>query len=174
MNELDEIWARKLSEAQMKARAEGRADVADYLALKASNDALRQTSVKWLFDSLVGIASFANQTEANGITIETKDAHRFEFGNATLVGSLLNLRLGVRCLTLEAGWTRAPADGFMRGGALAIARLEHFGISKHNAELILISEKNSLGWFSVDKDGKREMFDSRSLNRHFQIFLGII
>ncbi len=172
MNELDEIWSQKLNAALVQAQTAGRGDVADYLHLRASNDALRQTSVKWLFDSLIEIASFSNRAAGSVVTIETQNQHRFTFGNATLGGASLIFRQGVRCLTAEAGWTRTPADGFMRGGALAVARLSHFGMSKHNAELFLLAEKDSLGWFANDEKGKRGIFDSRHLNEHFQIFLG--
>jgi len=171
MDELDEIWAHKLNEAINKARNEGRGDVAEYLALKAGNDALRTTGVKWLFDALLEIASFANRNNSS-ITIEKENPHRFAFGNSSLVGALLRLRRGVRCLTLEAGWTRTPTDGFMRGGALACARLTHFGIGKHNTELLLIHSNGLLNWISVDKNGRREVFDSRHFQKHFQIFCG--
>ncbi|MCY7377258.1 MAG: hypothetical protein LH472_14955 [Pyrinomonadaceae bacterium] len=171
MNELDEVWSQKLSDALIQAQTAGRGDVADYLALRASNDALRQTSVKWLFDSLLEIAAFANRN-GGSIALETENSHRFAFGNSTLVGALARLRQGVRCLTIEAGWTRTPADGFMRGGALAIGRLSHFGISKHDVELFLVLENDSPGWFASDKNGRRSLFDSRNLNEHFQVFLG--
>ena len=173
MDELNEIWAHKINEAINRARSEGRNDVAEYLALKAGNDTLRATGVKWLFDALTEIASFANRNHS-AITIESANPHRFSFGNSSLVGSLLRLRRGVRCLTLEAGWTRAPTDGFMRGGALAGAKLTHFGIGKHNAELLLIHSNGELNWISIDKNGGKNIFDSRHLNRHFQIFTGEI
>lgn len=173
MNELDEVWSQKLNDALAKAQTSGRGDVADYIALRTTNDNLRQTSIKWLFDSLIEIASFANRS-GNAVTIETKNQHQFKVGNSTLSGASISLRQGVRCLTVEAGWTRLPADGFMRGGALAIGRLIHFGISKHNIELSLVLQDNSPSWFSADKNGKREAFDSRHLNEHFQIFLGRI
>ena len=173
MNELDEVWAEKLSEAAAKARASGRADVAEYLALKATNDMIRQTSVNWLLGSLLEIANQENRNDSR-IIVETENPHRFAFRNAHLVGSLVSFRQGVRCLTVETGWTRTPADGFMRGGALAAARVSHFGISKHNAELVLVLEKDTPNWFSVDRAGKREQFDSRNLNHHFRIFLDTI
>jgi len=171
MIELDEVWAEKLSEAAAKAHAAGRADVAEYLALKATNDMIRQTSANWLLESLLEIVNESNQGGAR-ITIETENPYRFAFRNSHLVGSLLSFRQGVRCLTVETGWTRTPADGFMRGGALAAARISHFGISKHNAELVLILEKNVPSWFSVEKTGKRELFDAKNLQRHFQVFVG--
>jgi hypothetical protein len=169
MDELDEVWAQKLSEARLKAQASGRGDVADYLALRETNDLIRQTSVNWLFDSLLEISAEANRNGAN-IQIETENPHRFQFGNANLGGSLVRFRQGVRCLNLEAGWTRTPADGFMRGGALAVARISHFGISKHNADLFLLQSDNAPSWYAIDKDGNRELFDARHLQRHFQIF----
>ncbi|MGI8640785.1 MAG: hypothetical protein ACR2MG_12675 [Pyrinomonadaceae bacterium] len=173
MNELDEVWAQKLNEAINQAHSDGRSDVADYLALKASNDALRSTGVKWLFDALLEIASFANRNNSS-ITIENDNPHQFTFGNANLVGSVLRFRQGVRCLTLEAGWTRTPTDGFMRGGALACAKLTHFGIGKHNAELLLVHSNSLLNWVSIDKNGGKNTFDSHHLNQHFQIFAGEI
>ncbi len=173
MNELEQVWTQKLSEARLKAENSGCADVAEYLALRATNDMIRRTSVEWLLDSLSEIASDANRSGAN-VRIETENPHRFQFGNANLAGSLCRLHQGVRCLSVEAGWTRAPADGFMRGGALAVALVSHFGRSKYNAELVLVSGKNAPSWFSVDKNGKRELFDARNLQGHFRIFLGSV
>ena len=173
MNELDEVWSQKLNDALQQAQTAGRGDVADYIALRTTNDNLRQTSIKWLFDSLIEIASFANRS-GSGVNIETNNQHQFKLGNSTLSGASISLRQGVRCLTVEAGWTRLPADGFMRGGALALGRLTHFGISKHNVELFLVLQNNTPSWFSSDKNGRREAFDSRHLNKHFQVFLGSV
>ena len=171
MNELEQVWAQKLSDARAKAQVSGREDVGEYLALRATNDMIRQTSTDWLLNSLLEITADANRSGAN-VVVETENPYRFQFGNASLAGSLCRLCQGVRCLTVEAGWTRTPADGFMRGGALAVVRIAHFGISKHNAELFLVSENNTPSWFSVDKNGKRELFNAKNLQRHFQIFLG--
>lgn len=173
MNELDEVWENMMNEAIARAKSSGRSDVADYLALKASNDAVRSASVKWLFDAAGEIATESNRRNI-GISFENEHPYRFAFGNANLVGSLVRFRQGVRCLTVEAGWTRTPNDGFMRGGALACARISHFGISKQNSELILLRLDNAPHWFAVDREGKRSLFDSRNLQNHFQIFLGAV
>jgi hypothetical protein len=174
MNELDEVWENMMNEAIARARSSGRSDVADYLTLKASNDAVRAASVKWLFDATSEIAAEINRRRNAGISVENEHPYRFAFGNANLVGSLVRFRHGVRCLTVEAGWTRTPNDGFMRGGALACARISHFGIKQQNAELILLRLDNAPHWFAVDKDGKHSLFDSRNLQNHFQIFLGAV
>jgi hypothetical protein len=168
MNELDEAWSQMLAGAMENARASGRGDVADFLALKQSNDALRQTAVDWLFNSFIEIAAEANRRNAL-VLIEREEPHEFTFNNATMAGSLLRVRLGVRSLTVEAGWTRLPAHGFMRGGALAAARIRHFGIPEADDELILVRGEESPAW--TDSNGGR--FDSQKLFEHFRLLLEI-
>lgn len=174
MNELDEFWAATLAEAARRARADGRGDVAEYLSLKATNDEIRAASSRWLFESLLEIAHAAMRSGAN-IIIENENPHRFEMNRATMVGSLLRFKCGVRQLTAEAGWTRTPQDGFMRGGALAGARLTHFGRAKHNAELLLVRERgtnNAPQWLAINAaDGRQTAFDSHNLHEHFAVFL---
>lgn len=171
MNELDEVWTQKLAEAAENARLSGRHDVADYLELKAANDAIRKTSVDWLFDTAVRIAAEANR-ELSGISVEREEPYSFSLRGANLVGSLLRLRRGLRCMTLEAGWTRTPADGFIRGGALAIARIVHFGMPKANAELALVKRSETPAWMQVSDDNRMSEFTSDGLLEHFKIFHG--
>jgi hypothetical protein len=170
MNELDEVWTKMINQAIADARETGRQDVAEYLSLKATNDFLRATSVKWLFDSMLEIAARHNRNHF-AVEIENENPHNFAFNKANMVGSRLSLRQGVRCLSLEAGWTRTPTDGFMRGGALAAARITHFGIAKANEEIVLLKEDNFPQWFSIDKAERKSVFDSNNLQKHFQIFI---
>ena len=172
MNELDEVWLQIMEQALAQAQVAGRTDVADYLALKANNDSIRSTSCQWLFDSFLELSEEANR---NGIRleVENENPHRFVVGHSTMVGSLLRFRYGVRCLTIETGWTRTPADGFMRGGAFAHARISHFGISQANAELLLLRNKQDAPyWVAIDKDGVKSVFAFNHLREHFQVFLG--
>lgn len=170
MEELDEVWTNRMNEMIERAKSAGRSDVADYLELKTTNDFLRSTSVQWLFEAVAEIAAEANRNNAN-LTFEKSHPHEFSIGNSNIVGWLVRFRQGVRCLSVEAGWTRTPADGFMRGGALAVGRVTHFGMSKQNAELILLKIKNAPAWFAVDRDGRRTEFHSDHLQNHFRIFL---
>lgn len=171
MDELDEVWTQMINRALEKARADGRGDVAEYFKLKATNDKIRKASVEWLIGATTEIARFTNQNQAN-VAIENVNPHQFAFKNANLVGEAVRVRQGVRCLTVEAGWTRSPGDGFMRGNALAAARVSHFGMSKNNVELLLLKTDDFPNWFAVSDEGAKTPFDSRHLNRHFQIFLG--
>lgn len=160
-----------MNQAIARAKSTGKSNVEDYLLLKASNDAARAASVTWLFDAAREIAAEINRRAHSAVLIESEHPYRFAFGNANLVGSLVSFRQGVRCLTIEAGWTRTPSDGFMRNNALAAARILHFGMSKQNSELILLRLDDAPHWFEVKRDGNRSLFDSRNLQRHFQIFL---
>lgn len=173
MNELNEVWEQLISEAAKNPQNIRQAGLAEFIAVKAANDEIRETSVRWLLDTMRGAAEHANLKNAN-ILIETAENHRFSIGDMRLRGSLLRFRQGIRNMTVEAGWTRAPDDGFMRGNALAVARISHFGISRENAELHLLKYEDRPQWFTVTKLGLRVSFEITDLIRHLQIFLGII
>jgi len=74
MNELDEAWSEVLAGAIANAKSSGREDVADFLALKQSNDAIRKTAVEWLFNSIIEIASEASRDNPH-ILIERESPH---------------------------------------------------------------------------------------------------
>jgi sugar phosphate isomerase/epimerase len=170
VNELDEIWSQMLAESGTNARAAGRHALADYIALKASNDQIRERGVRWLFDSLIELAAIANRQNI-AVTIEREEPHSFHHRGANMVGSLLRLRHGVRCLTLEAGWTRTPRDGFMRGQALAAARITHFGIKQAETELSLRHTDGLPNWFVIQKNEEATPLERNELIRHFSILI---
>lgn len=170
MRELDEMWQQLLAEAARRAASEGRSDVSDYLSLKSANDRLRSAGCRWLFESCVELSEEYNR---RGIRFETENlnAHRFQIGAATMVGSLIKFQRGVRSFSVEAGWTRAPGDGFMPGASLARARLAHFGMPKAGAELALVRQNGDAPeWRIVGANGKYETFSSNTLREHFVIF----
>src|SRR5687767_4195581 len=88
MNELDELWSAKLSEAIEGARASGRGDLADYLSLKAANDALRQAEIDDLFQQFIDLALSAEHVGTN-LQVEREAPHSFVHRNANMKGSLL-------------------------------------------------------------------------------------
>jgi hypothetical protein len=166
LSELDETWAQALAAAQQRAQAAGRADVAAYLRLRASNDLLRQTSIEWLLTTLTTLAGRANRAGAS-IQIAQVDAHRFQVGNAIMVGPLLTLRLGVRALSVEAGWPRLPGDGIVRGGGLACGRVRHLGKNSANEELMLVRSQNDAPrWIVLEKTGKQHELLEAALQNH--------
>src|SRR5947209_186605 len=171
MTELDDAWELALAEAKRRASAAGRTDSAAYLDLRAGNDLLRRTGIDWLVNSLTTIAGEGNRRGA-GIQIEQQDAHRFRVGPATMVGTRVTLRNGVRALTIESGWPRTPRDGFIRGGGLASANIKHFGRPRANAELTLMrSAKGAPRWVVSEKTGAQSAFTERRLREHFLVLL---
>ncbi len=171
MNELDLAWSQMLAQAIENAKVSGRSDVVDYLSLKAANDTLRAAGLKWLLDSAISIAAESNRASA-GTSIERTEPHNFEDRGANMVGSRLQVRLGVRCLTIEGGWTRTPADGFMRSGSLAFARITHFGMPKSNAEIVLTRDEDPPGWRVIQDGQVRRPFTGADLQKHFDTLFG--
>jgi len=170
MNDLDEAWELALAEATQRARAAGRTDIADYLDLRRQNDLRRRTAVDWLTKTLTSLAADANRRGA-GIQIEHRDAHHFRRGTATMVGTELTLRSGVRALTIESGWPRTPRDGFVRGG-LACANIKHLGRQRLNAELLLtLSSSGVPRWLILEKTGARSTLSETHLRDHLSLLL---
>ncbi len=162
MTELDNVWSKMLEDALPTASG----DVAEYLRLKATNDAIRTAGVGWLFDTIIEIAG-REMRERPHLNIERVDPHSFKHGNSNMVGRLVSFRLGVRCLTVEAGWVRTPSDGIMRQGSLAIARISHFGKPEQRAELRFVHGDELPNW--LDADGG--VADSVLFEEHFAILL---
>lgn len=173
MSELDEAWELAIAEAERRARNTGRGDIADYLALRASNDLARRSGMDWLFAGFMAITGEANRAGAS-ITIEQTEAHRFKVGSSTMVGTKIIFRFGLRALTIEAGWPRMPRDGFVRGNGLACGRIDHFGLKKHNEELLLVKQKDAPPqWVIVDEDtGTRSQLVEARVRLHVRKFLG--
>jgi len=170
MSEPEERWDQEINEAIRKAKAEGRSDVAEYISLKSSNDAIRRNCIDWLFETVLDVTAAFNERGVR-IDIEKKENYSFDHEKANLTGSFLKLQQGVRCLTFEAGWTRKPGDGFMRGGALAFARIRHFGFPNQSEDLALIRFEDVPQWFIVADERNRISFDIDKLRRHFKVFL---
>lgn len=165
MIDLDEAWEVALAQATERARGAGRADIARFLDLRQRNDLLRRAATRWLHDQVTALAADANRRGA-AIQIERNAEHRFRRASATMVGSQLILRQGVRTLTVESGWPRTPGDGVVRGNGLACANLKHLGRPRLNIELMLVSSTSgSPQWFILDDDG-RNLLTEAELRKH--------
>ena len=172
MNELETEWRRRITEAQARAREAGRGDVAEYLLLRAENDAARAAGVEWLLEAFTELAGEANRAGA-GLAVAREEEHRFRVGQSTMVGPRLTLRAGVRQLSVEAGWPRAPRDGVVRGGGLASARLSHFGRASAAEDLLLLrGPEGPPRWFVLEKTGARTPLVEDRIRRHVGQVLG--
>jgi hypothetical protein len=171
LSELDEAWESALAEAKRRAHAAGRADIAQYLAVRARNDLLRRTAIDWLTSTVTALAADANR-RGGGIQIDREDAHSFRVGQATMVGTKLTLRHGVRALSIESGWPRTPRDGIVRGNGLACANLKHLGRPRQNAQLLLTRSPGGVPqWFILEKTATRSLFTEAHARAHLSILI---
>ena len=169
LSELDQAWESALAEAKRRAHAAGRTDIAQYLAVRAQNDLLRRTGIEWLRNTLTALAADANR-RGGGIQIELADAHKFRVGPATMVGTKLTLRCGVRALSIESGWPRTPRDGIVRGNGLACANLKHFGRPRANAQLLLArSARGAPQWLIIERTENRTPLSASHLRDHISL-----
>jgi hypothetical protein len=172
LDEFEQELSERLAAARERARVSGRNDVADYILLREANDTVRAESVAWLVEALTALAGEANRAGAS-VGLGRDEAHRFRVGNSTMVGTRLVLSSGVRRVTLEAGWPRAPRDGIVRGGGLACARVTHFGDAASGMEFLLAaSDEDAPRWLVLDKDGARSPLSEEHLRRHLSKLLG--
>ncbi len=171
MGDLNEEWTHRVNEAMRRAAAEGRGDVADYLRLRQVNDEAREVGIKWLFDLFTALVGVAVRGGAS-INAERSTDHKFSYAGATMVGSRIIFRNGVRALTLEAGYPRTPADGFIVGGGLAQANVHHFGDRRAGIELTLVrTAANELHWYEVVERKRERRFTEREGYEHVRKFL---
>ncbi|MEP6820048.1 MAG: hypothetical protein ABJA18_10980, partial [bacterium] len=126
-------------------------DIAEYLALRSSNDLIRKVAGDWLLTMFTNAAGKANRAGA-AIQVSTEDTHRFKVGNANMVGMRLSLGSGVRQLLVEVGWPRTPRDGFISGGGLACGNIKHVGIKPANEELrLVLDDTGTPAWVVMSK-----------------------
>ena len=160
-----------MAEARERAQGGGRGDVLEYLNLRTANDAARTRGVEWLLELFTAAAGELNRAGA-GLALARTDAHRFRVGNSWMVGARLVLRRGVRQLTVEAGWPRAPLDGIVRGGGLASALVGHFGNARAGEELLLLPTPDAdARWFVVEKTAARTELQPAHLRQHLKRLL---
>lgn len=100
---------------------------AEYQALKAANDQLRERGKQWLWETLNGLCAEINRdllqrgaTEALQIG---RQEWQFPLDAATMAGERFGVRYRFRTLTIEVGWPRTAQHGFVADGGLARARV---------------------------------------------------
>ena len=156
---------------------------AEYLALKAANDQLRERGKQWLFDSLNQICAEINQqllaqgnqqTGAASIQTGVQQNWQFKVENAVMVGERFGARLRYRTLTVEVGWPRLPEHGYITDGGLARGRV---GLSQNTmiepqpiAELVLKKAGSSKPvWFVFKNKILGEQVGEASLREYLNL-----
>jgi len=171
LSDLDETWANALADAEARARAAGRFDISEYLALRKSNDLLRTTACDWLLTTFRTVAGEMNRSGAP-LQIQSDDNYQFTIANAAMVGQLLKLENGIRQLLVEVGWPRIPGHGFIRGGGIALGRLRHVGIKSASEQIRLVtSPDGSPRWLVEDKREPDAEIHEANIRHHIEVLL---
>ncbi len=170
MNQNRDNFEQNLDATFKKVEFENESLPPEYIALRNSNDSIRKRSSEWLKKLMLEITSAFNAGGAN-IEIFENQKHRFKFGQSRFSGSKLELKQGVRCLTLETGWTQGVNDGILPNRALACAQISHFGFKKSNESLLLLRFEDEVKWYSAEGERSFSSFDLSSLRKHFERFL---
>jgi hypothetical protein len=166
VNELEELWAAMVRERIDEAGAAGRTGASDYLTLRETNDAIRRIGVQWLIDAVVEAALSPDRP---ALKVERTEPHQFSLGGGRATGVCVTVSFGVRRFTAEAGWARTPADGFIRGGGLAVARFTHFGIPKEGRELKLACIDGVPTWLDAAPDAPNAALTADGIRRHIAL-----
>jgi hypothetical protein len=152
---------------------------AEYLALKAANDELRERGKQWLWNALDVICSEISRelSDRNNPPLQVgRQGWQFKVEDSTMVGERYGARLREKTLIVEAGWPREPQHRFVPGRGLALARI---GFSQNVmleakivAEMILKRRNNGdLGWnFIADKKPGAVVTESH-LREYFNLIL---
>jgi len=158
----------------------GNRDIAaEYLALKAANDELRERGKKWLWNALDVICSEISRelSARNNPPLQVgRQEWQFKVEASTMVGERFGARFREKTLIVEAGWPREPQHRFVPGRGLARARI---GFSQNVmleakivAELILKRQDNGdLVWnFIADRKLGAGVTESH-LREYFDLIL---
>src|SRR5215470_1720824 len=105
----------------------GNKDIAaEYLALKAANDELRERGKKWLWNALDAICSEISRelSARNNPPLQVgRQEWQFKVETSTMVGERFGARFREKTLIVEAGWPREPHHRFVPDRGLARARI---------------------------------------------------
>lgn len=157
---------------------------AEYLALRAANDQLRERGKKWLWETLDALTAELNRTLATQpgaapvemIQTGVQPDWQFKVETAVMVGERYGARARGRTLVVEAGWPRAPEHGFIAEGGLARGRI---GVSQNTIleakllEEIILKRHGSgeVAWFLTRQRELGEQVTQARLQQHLQSLL---
>ncbi len=153
---------------------------AEYLALKAANDEMRERGKRWLWNALDSLCSEISRelsARDNPPLQVGRQEWRFTVENSTMVGERFGARFRERTLIVEAGWPREPRHGFIPGRGLARARI---GFSQNVmleakivAEMILKRQgEHDPAWHFVTNKRLGERVTESRLREYFELILG--
>jgi len=161
---------------------------AEYLALKESNDRLREQGRAWIWESVsrhsaeinTEMAALppgpANQSpQLPGLQIGRQE-WQFKVGRSVMVGERIGVRYAGRTLVIEVGWPREPEHGHVPDHGLARGRVSVSANVMLEAMLKdeLILKRNSDGvpvWHYIRNSKTGEVVSQNRLRHYLEELL---
>jgi hypothetical protein len=162
---------------------------ADYLALKESNDRLREEGRAWIWESVSRHSAEINSEMAAlppgpadpsthlaaGLQIGRQD-WQFKVGRSVMVGERIGVRYAGRTLVIEVGWPREPEHGHVPDHGLARGRVSMSANVMLEAMLKdeLILKRNSDGvpvWHYIRNSKTGEVVSETGLRHYLEELL---
>jgi hypothetical protein len=148
---------------------------ADYLALKAANDQLRERGLRWLLETLEHVCAEINRrlmAQAGQTALQIgRQEWQFKVGNSTMIGQRLGVRYRDRTLIVEAGWPREPEHGHVPDQGLARGRISLVE-AKATDELILRHwGEGEAAWYVIENKKLGEVVTEARLRAYLQATL---
>jgi hypothetical protein len=152
---------------------------AEYLALKAANDELRERGKQWLWNALDVLCSEISRelNVLNNPPLEVgRQEWQFKVEDSTMVGERFGARFREKTLIVEAGWPREPQHRFVPDRGLARARI---GFSQNImleartvAEIILKHQSgDDLAWYLIANKKLGAKVTESHLREYFNLIL---
>ncbi len=154
--------------------------VADYLALRAANNQLRERGKQWLMET---VSKFCAEINRNFNAASAQPAlqigrqqWQFKVGNSLMVGERMGIRYLGRTLLVEAGWPREPQHGFVPDQGLARGRVSLSTSPILEArpidELVLRHcGGGEAAWYVIEKEGLGQMVTEARLRAYLEVVL---
>lgn len=153
--------------------------VAEYLALKAANEQMRERGKQWLWNALDLLCSEISRDLAaqNNQPLQVgRQEWQFKLEDSTMIGERFGARFRERTLIVEIGWPRKPQHGFVPDGGLARARI---GLSQNVmlepqpvAELIFNRQgKGDTAWYFIANKKLGERVTESRLREYLNLVL---
>lgn len=168
MTTSEEFWLKLLDEQIALGNVSADGVFQDYLTVRGVNNEMRGNATEWLFKSFEYTA-LRLTSDGFALSPDCAELSSFSFSGATLSGPSIAFPFGVRKLTCEVGSIKAPGDGIIKGGGIAIARISHFGMPEKEQFLRLVIGEETARWV-VDSDRSRS-FDLYDVIGHFRILI---
>ena len=153
---------------------------AEYQALKAANDQLRERGKQWLLETFNQLCGEINrglmeQPQAQVLQVG-RQAWEFKVENSVMVGERLGVRYRGQTLIVEVGWPREPQHGHVPDRGLARGRIslsQNTMLAAQAVDELILKHRGAgeAGWYVIAHKQLGEAVTEARLRAYLQTIL---